>query len=66
MVVYEGRHGADLNGVGVVGGVLKQAVVRVEQLSRHQEEKLSGRAAVVQAATHTGRHTITQEHKGTA
>ena len=47
MVLNECRHGADLNGVGVVGRVLKQAIVRIEQLLRQEEEELSGRAAVV-------------------
>lgn len=35
VVVHEGGHGADLDGVRVVGRVLKEAVVRVEQLSGH-------------------------------
>ena len=68
MVVHEGRHGADLHSVGVVGRVLKQAVVRVEELSRHQEEELSGGAAVVKTTTHThtciGEHTHEQIHTG--
>lgn len=55
VVVHEGGHGADLDGVRVVGRVLKEAVVRVEQLSGHQEEELSWGPAVVQPAddTHT-------------
>lgn len=53
VVVHKGRHGADLDGVRVVGRVFKQAVVRVEQLSGHQEEKLSGGATVVQPADNT-------------
>lgn len=32
MVVDEGRHGADLDGVGVIGRILKKAVVRVKKL----------------------------------
>ncbi len=51
MVVYEGGHGADLDGVGVVGRVLKQTIIRVEQLPGNQEEELPGRPAVVQPAT---------------
>ena len=39
---------ANLNCVGTLSGVLKQPVIRVEQLSRELEEKLSLRAAVVQ------------------
>lgn len=50
VVVYEGRHGADLDGVRVIGWILKQAVVRVEELSGDEEEKLSGGSAVVQPA----------------
>lgn len=53
VVVHKGRHGADLDRVRVVGGVFKQAVVRVEQLSGHQEEKLSGGSTVVQPADNT-------------
>lgn len=48
MVLYEGGHGADLDGVRVVGWVLKQAIVGVEQLLRQQEEELSGWPTVVQ------------------
>lgn len=57
VVVHEGGHGADLDGVRVVGRVLKEAVVRVEQLSGHQEEELSGGPAVVQPADDTHTHT---------
>lgn len=53
VVVHKGRHGADLDRVRVVGWVFKQAVVRVEQLSGHQEEKLSGGSTVVQPADNT-------------
>lgn len=56
VIVYEGGHGADLDGVGVVGRVLKQTIIRVEQLPGNQEEELSGRPAVVQPATHTHTH----------
>jgi hypothetical protein len=48
LVVYESRHGRNLNGVGVVGGIFKEAVVRVEELPREEEEKLPRRAAIVQ------------------
>lgn len=48
LVVHEGGHGADLHGVRVVGGVLEQAVVGVEELPRQQEEELAGRPPVVQ------------------
>lgn len=51
VIVHERRHGADLDRVRVVGGVLKEAVVRVEELPGDQEEELSGGAAVVQPAT---------------
>lgn len=56
MVVHERRHGADLNGVGVIGRILEQTVVRVKELPRHQKEKLSRRAAVVQSE-HDTEHT---------
>lgn len=50
MVFYKRRHGADLHGVGVIGGVLEESVVRVEELLRQKEEELSRRTTVVQAA----------------
>lgn len=50
LVVDEGGHRGDLHGVRVVGRVLEQAVVRVEQLTRQQEEELTGRPTVVQPA----------------
>ena len=50
MVFYKCRHGADLHGVGVIGGVLEESVVRVEELLRQKEEELSRRTTVVQAA----------------
>lgn len=53
VVVHEGRHGADLDGVRVVGWVFKEAIVWVEQLSGHEEEKLSGGSTVVQPADNT-------------
>lgn len=53
MIVHEGRHGANLDRVGVISRVLKQTIIRVEQLPGNQEEELSGRPAVVQPATHT-------------
>ena len=60
MVLHQRRHGADLKGVGVVGGVFKQAVVRVEELLGQQEEELSGGAAVVQPE-HSRKSTPEQE-----
>lgn len=50
LVVHKGRHRGDLDGVRVVGGVLEQAVVWVEQLPRQQEEELPRRAPVIQPA----------------
>ncbi len=46
----EGRRGADLDGVGVVSRVLKQPVVRVEDLPREEEEELSAGTSIVQTA----------------
>jgi len=48
LVLHEGGHGADLDGVGVVGRVLEEAVVGVEELLGQQEEELPGGPAVVQ------------------
>ena len=42
--------GADLDGVRIVGRVLKQTVVRVEQFPWEQEEELTRRSTVVQTA----------------
>ena len=53
VIVYKSGHGADLDGVGVVGRVLKQTIIRVKQLPGNQEEELSGGSAVVQPATYT-------------
>lgn len=47
-VLHKGREWADLHSVAVNGRVLKQSIVRVEQLSGQQEEKLPGWAAIVQ------------------
>ena len=49
VIVNKCRNGRDLNSVGVVGRVLKQAVVRIEQFPGEQEEELSGRTTVVEA-----------------
>lgn len=56
VIVHEGGHGADLDRVGVIGRVLKQTIIRVEQLPGNQEEELSGRPAVVQPATRYNKH----------
>lgn len=61
VVVYEGRHGADLDGVRVIGWILKQAVVRVEELSGDEEEKLPGGSAVVQPAGRMNHETTTTQ-----
>ena len=61
VVVYEGRHGADLDGVRVIGWIFKQAVVRVEELSGDEEEKLSGGSAVVQPAGRMNHESTTTE-----
>lgn len=56
IVVDKGRHGGDLHRVGVVGRVLEQAVVGVEELPRQQEEELPGGAPVVQPLLAVPRH----------
>lgn len=50
VIVHESRHGADLDCVGVISRVLKQTIIRVEQLPGNQEEELPGRPTVVQPA----------------
>ena len=65
MVLHQRGHGADLKGVGVVGGVFKQAIVWVEELLGQQEEELSGGAAVVQPK-HSRESTPQQEVNTTA
>lgn len=55
MVLHKRGHGTYLNGVSVVSRVLKQTIVRVEQLLRQEEEKLSGRTTIVQSED-TGGH----------
>lgn len=52
VIVHKGRHGADLDRVGVISRVLKQTIIRVEQLPGNQEKELSGRPTVVQPVTH--------------
>lgn len=58
VIVHEGGHGADLDRVGVIGRVLKQTIIRVEQLPGNQEEELPGRPAVVQPATRCNKHPL--------
>lgn len=48
VVVHEGRHWADLHSVGVIGWVLKESIIRVKELTGHQEEELPRWATVVQ------------------
>lgn len=50
MVFHKRRHGADLHRVGIICRVLKESVVRVEELLRQKEEELSRRTTVVQTA----------------
>lgn len=53
IVFYKRRHGADLHGVSVICRILKESIVRVEELLRQKEEELPRRATVVQAAKET-------------
>lgn len=48
VIFNKGRHGADLYGVSVVGWVLKQPIIGIEELLRQKEKEFSGRATVVQ------------------
>jgi uncharacterized membrane protein YqiK len=50
MVFYKCRHGADLHCIGIICRVLKESIVRVEELLRQKEEELSRRTTVIQAA----------------
>lgn len=50
IIFYKRRHGADLDCVSVICRILKESIVRVEELLRQQEEELSRRATVVQPA----------------
>lgn len=56
VIVDKGRHGWDLHGVGVVGRVLEEAVVGVEELPWQQEEELPGGAPIVQSLLAVPRH----------
>lgn len=47
-VLDEGCGGANLNGVSVVGRVLKEPVIRVEDLSREKEEEFSTGASIIE------------------
>ena len=50
MVIFdEGGHGGYLDGVGVVGRVLEEPVVRIEQFAGNEEEELSRGTSVVQS-----------------
>lgn len=63
VIVHKRRHGADLDRVRVVGGVLEETVIRVEELPGDQEEELPGGAAVVQPATQERAITVEIQHK---
>ena len=49
IVVDEGRGGADLNCIGVIGRVLKQAVVGVEDLTGEKEKELTTWTTIVKS-----------------
>lgn len=49
LVVDKGGHRRDFDRVRVVGGVLEQSVVGVEELAAEQEEELPRGSAVVKA-----------------
>ena len=49
VVVDERGGGTDLNHVGVVGRVLKQAVVGVEDFTRQEEEELTTWTTIVKS-----------------
>ena len=49
VIFNEGGHGGYLDGIGIVGGILKKTVIRVEQFPRDEKKELSGGSSVVQA-----------------
>jgi len=55
-VVHERRQRRHLHRIRVVGRVLEQAVVRVEQFAGEQEEELARGSAVVQALLRVPQH----------
>ena len=54
VVVDERRGGADLNSVSVIGRVLKETVVRIENLTREKKEEFSARTTVVKTIMEIG------------
>lgn len=48
VVLNEHGGGADLNGVGVIGRVLKEAIVWIEDLTREKEKELSRWSTIVE------------------
>lgn len=48
VIFNKGRHGADLYSVSVVGWILKQPIIGIEELLRQKEKEFSGGATVVQ------------------
>ena len=49
VVVNERGGGADLNSVGVIGRVLKQTVVGVEDLTRQEEEEFTTWTTIIKS-----------------
>lgn len=52
-VFYECWHGTDLHGVGIIGWVLKEAIVGIEEFPWQQEEELPRRTTVVKSEVST-------------
>ena len=61
-VFNERRHRADLNGVRVVRGILKQSVIRVEELFREKEEKFTRRPSVVEPENRMENWVVRRRH----
>lgn len=66
MVFHKCRHGADLHRVSIICRILKESVVRVEELLRQKEEELSRRTTVIQAVKEAeARESIMNRKQGT-
>lgn len=66
MVFHKCRHGTDLHRVGIICRILKESIVRVEELLRQKEEEFSRRTTVIQAAEEAeARESIMNRKQGT-
>ena len=47
-ILHEGRHWANLNSVGVIGRIFKQAIIWIEKLPWKKEEEFTRRTTIIQ------------------